>query len=112
MGRYEIRSQIGAGGMREVYLARDTTELERKVAVKVLPSDMAADPERWRAWATLEQIIFDAPLLETEARLAEYEAKATAEAAEKERQEAERQERQQRMSSTSANRPPPSGRWE
>jgi serine/threonine protein kinase len=37
LGRYEIVSQIGAGGMGEVYLARDTTELERTVAVKVLP---------------------------------------------------------------------------
>ncbi|MDQ3766352.1 MAG: serine/threonine protein kinase, partial [Actinomycetota bacterium] len=39
---------MGAGGMGEVYLARDTTELERMVAVKVLPSEMAQDPERMR----------------------------------------------------------------
>ena len=38
LGRYEVRSQLGAGGMGEVYLARDTTELEREVAVKVLPA--------------------------------------------------------------------------
>ena len=48
LGRYEIRSQLGAGGMGEVYLARDTTELEREVAVKVLPAELASDPERMR----------------------------------------------------------------
>ena len=48
LGRYEIRSAIGKGGMGEVYLARDTTELERAVAVKVLPAELAADPERMR----------------------------------------------------------------
>ncbi len=48
LGRYEVRSQLGAGGMGEVYLARDTTELERAVAVKVLPAELAADPERMR----------------------------------------------------------------
>lgn len=34
LGRYEIRSKIGEGGMGEVYLAPDTTELERTVAIK------------------------------------------------------------------------------
>src|SRR4051812_3575184 len=48
LGCYEILSQIGAGGMGEVYLARDTTELERTVAIKVLPNDVASDPERLR----------------------------------------------------------------
>ena len=47
LGRYEIRSQIGAGGMGEVYLARDT-ELERDVALKVLPADAALDEQRMR----------------------------------------------------------------
>ncbi len=45
LGRYEIRSQIGAGGMGEVYLAQDT-KLDRKVALKILPADVAADRNR------------------------------------------------------------------
>jgi len=47
LGPYEILSPLGAGGMGEVYRARDT-RLEREVAVKVLPSRTAADPERLR----------------------------------------------------------------
>ena len=45
LGPYEITAQIGAGGMGEVYRATDT-KLKRDVAVKVLPSHVAADPER------------------------------------------------------------------
>ncbi len=45
LGRYEIRSQIGAGGMGEVYLAEDTA-LRRKVALKLLPADLAKDRGR------------------------------------------------------------------
>src|SRR5213592_1924833 len=47
LGRYEIRSQIGAGGMGEVYLAGDE-QLHRKVALKVLPVDVASHPDRMR----------------------------------------------------------------
>ena len=45
LGHYEIVAKIGAGGMGEVYRARDT-KLEREVAVKILPPPMAQDPER------------------------------------------------------------------
>ena len=44
---YSIVSKIGAGGMGEVYLAHDA-RLDRKVALKLLPSGVASDPERMR----------------------------------------------------------------
>ncbi|MBI2186927.1 MAG: serine/threonine-protein kinase [Acidobacteria bacterium] len=50
LGPYEILSALGAGGMGEVYRARDT-RLERDVAVKVLPASASADPERLRRFA-------------------------------------------------------------
>jgi eukaryotic-like serine/threonine-protein kinase len=45
LGPYEILSAIGAGGMGEVYRARDT-RLQRDVAVKVLPAALSSDPDR------------------------------------------------------------------
>ncbi len=47
LGRYEIRSKIGEGGMGEVYLA-DDTKLSRKVAIKVLPAMLSQDAARLR----------------------------------------------------------------
>jgi serine/threonine protein kinase len=47
LGPYEIVSPIGAGGMGEVYRACDS-RLGHDVAVKVLPADVATDPERLR----------------------------------------------------------------
>jgi Tol biopolymer transport system component len=45
LGSYEVQSLIGAGGMGEVYRARDT-RLKRVVAIKVLPPAFASDPQR------------------------------------------------------------------
>ena len=59
LGRYEIRSQIGAGGMGEVYLAEDTL-LHRKVALKLIPAVLATNRARL---ARLEQEAFAASAL-------------------------------------------------
>src|SRR5687768_9660181 len=45
LGVYEVRERIGAGGMGEVYRARDT-RLGRDVAVKILPRHFTSDPDR------------------------------------------------------------------
>ena len=45
LGPYEILAPLGAGGMGEVYRARDT-KLGRDVAIKMLPETFARDPER------------------------------------------------------------------
>ena len=45
LGPYEVISAIGAGGIGEVYRAQDT-KLNRDVALKILPTDVALDPDR------------------------------------------------------------------
>jgi serine/threonine protein kinase len=47
LGRYEIRSKIGEGGMGEVYLAQDT-KLDRKVALKIFPAELTSNHDRPR----------------------------------------------------------------
>ena len=47
LGPYEVLSPLGAGGMGQVYLAQDT-KLDRKVALKILPAEVAANQERMR----------------------------------------------------------------
>ena len=47
LGHYEIRSQLGAGGMGEVYLAEDT-RLHRKVALKVITAELTQHKDRLR----------------------------------------------------------------
>jgi len=50
LGPYEIQSPLGAGGMGEVYRARDA-RLSRDVAIKILPASFSADPDRLARFA-------------------------------------------------------------
>ena len=56
LGPYEIRAKLGAGGMGEVYRARDT-KLHREVAIKVLPDGMAQDAERLARFKREAQVL-------------------------------------------------------
>jgi eukaryotic-like serine/threonine-protein kinase len=56
LGAYEIIAPIGAGGMGEVYRARDT-KLNRDVALKVLPEAFAADPQRMARFEREAQVL-------------------------------------------------------
>jgi len=56
IGSYEIVGSLGAGGMGEVYRARDS-KLNREVALKVLPASVAADPERLARFRREAQVL-------------------------------------------------------
>src|SRR5216117_1014552 len=56
LGRYEIRSKIGAGGMGEIYRARDE-KLNRDVAIKVLPAALSQDEDRLRRFEQEAQAV-------------------------------------------------------
>ena len=55
LGPYEIVAPLGAGGMGEVWRARDT-KLDREVALKFLPASFAKDPERLARWGRRELV--------------------------------------------------------
>ena len=56
LGPYEILSALGAGGMGEVYRARDT-KLNRDVALKILPDAFAQDPDRLSRFQREAQVL-------------------------------------------------------
>ena len=56
LGPYQILTALGAGGMGEVYRARDT-KLNRYVAIKVLPDLFASDPERLARFQREAQVL-------------------------------------------------------
>src|SRR5215510_6676237 len=56
VGAYEILSALGAGGMGEVYRARDT-KLSRDVALKILPSEFALDADRLARFKREAQVL-------------------------------------------------------
>src|SRR5271154_6960803 len=56
LGPYEIKSALGAGGMGEVYRARDT-RLNRDVALKILPETFTLDPDRLRRFEQETQAV-------------------------------------------------------
>ena len=58
LGRYEIASLIGEGGMGEVYLARDP-KINRDVAIKVLPAAFSEDSERLLRFEQEAQVVAD-----------------------------------------------------
>ena len=69
LGPYEIESPLGAGGMGEVYLARDT-RLQRTVAIKVLPARLSVHcAVRLGAWPHLEMVKPETTLIQLKGEL-------------------------------------------
>jgi serine/threonine protein kinase len=58
LSHYRIVSKIGAGGMGEVYLAQDT-KLDRKIALKILPAELAANREDTMIWLNSDPSLDD-----------------------------------------------------
>ena len=56
LGSYEVTGPLGAGGMGEVYRGRDT-KLHRDVALKILPDELAYDPERLARFRREAQVL-------------------------------------------------------
>jgi len=75
LGPYEISTPLGAGGMGEVYRARDT-RLGREVAIKVLPASLSGSPET-RARFEREARTVSSSTTRTSARSTTWDARAT-----------------------------------
>ena len=75
LGPYEILAPIGAGGMGEVYRARDT-KLKRDVALKVLPEAFARDPERMARFQCEAEVFYLAAFIDSYGKMVRVNCKA------------------------------------